>query len=218
MRLRRRGEKLEPTAKDPAKRAAGATKPDQATIKGKIVEFVWHLKKQGYSEQTIKTYMANLERLLKRGANLLDGESVKDVIAQQESWSTTTKHVAVTSYAAFTTFNGIAWSPPSYKPQTKLPFIPLESEIDALIASADKRLSTILQLLKETAMRIGEACKLKWIDIDLANNVVTVNNPEKTVIHECSEFRASLQPCSTHYPKQRITCLEKPMPEMPQQT
>ncbi len=28
-------------------------------------------------------------------------------------------------------------------------------------------------------MRIGEACKLKWIDADLQRNIITVNDPEK---------------------------------------
>ena len=37
----------------------------------------------------------------------------------------------------------------------------------------------MLQLLKETAMRIGEAGKLRWIDVNFENNTVTVNDPEK---------------------------------------
>jgi len=37
--------------------AAGATSTTNvsADLKGKIIEFLWHLKKEGYSEQTIKT-------------------------------------------------------------------------------------------------------------------------------------------------------------------
>jgi integrase len=37
----------------------------------------------------------------------------------------------------------------------------------------------MLQLLKETGMRIGEACRLKWIDVDIEHKTVTVNQPEK---------------------------------------
>jgi integrase len=40
-------------------------------------------------------------------------------------------------------------------------------------------MATLLQVLKETGMRIGEAWKLKWIDVDTVNNVIAVNNPEK---------------------------------------
>ena len=38
----------------------------------------------------------------------------------------------------------------------------------------------LLQLLKETGMRIGEALALRWIDVDLERYVVLVNNPEKS--------------------------------------
>jgi integrase len=37
---------------------------------------------------------------------------------------------------------------------------------------------TFLQLLKETGMRCGEACRLQWTDIDFENNTVRVM-PEK---------------------------------------
>jgi integrase len=55
------------------------------------------------------------------------------------------------------------------KPKTnfsrKLPFIPKEEEeLDSLIAGSQKKLSTFLQLLKETGMRSGEATRLKWTD------------------------------------------------------
>lgn len=60
-----------------------------------------------------------------------------------------------------------------------MPFIPLESELDALIAASGKKTATILQLLKETGMRSGEARRLSWTDVDLERLVVSVNSPEK---------------------------------------
>ncbi|KPV62902.1 MAG: Phage integrase family protein [Candidatus Bathyarchaeota archaeon BA2] len=42
----------------------------------------------------------------------------------------------------------------------------MEKEIDALIAGCGKRVAASLQLIKETGMRIGEAWRLRWIDID----------------------------------------------------
>jgi len=87
--------------------------------------------------------------------------------------------VAHQPYAIFASINGITWKPPKYKADRKLPFIPLESEIDALISSSGKKMSSILQLLKETGMRIGEACRLKWVDVDLEHDTITVNAPEK---------------------------------------
>jgi integrase len=164
------------------KQAAGATKTEKkdiATAKGKLVEFAWHMKKQGYSHLTIEKYIEYLKILMNRGANLFDPESVKEVMAQQQTWSKSTKCTVVAAYNAFTSFNGIIWNPPRYEFERKLPFIPLESEIDALIANSNKKMATLLQLLKETGIRIGEALRLKWINVDLENNTITVNTPEK---------------------------------------
>lgn len=74
---------------------------------------------------------------------------------------------------------GISWNPPSYSQTQKLPFIPLESEIDSLIAGVGTKASTLLQLLKETGMRIGETSGLRWVDIDEKRNTITINSPEK---------------------------------------
>jgi len=40
-------------------------------------------------------------------------------------------------------------------------------------------MAAFLQLLKETAMRSGEAKRLEWTDIDFEKSVVTLNKPEK---------------------------------------
>lgn len=60
----------------------------------------------------------------------------------------------------------------------QLPFIPLEKEIDELIAGCGKKVAVSLQLLKETGMRIGEAWKLRWIDIDEERRTIRCR-PEK---------------------------------------
>jgi len=161
------------------KRAAGATKLSEAEIKGKIVEATWRLKKDGYSNSTIYSYSKYLRLLVKYGANLDDPESVKETIATRESWGPASKIMAVAAYTFFASINDIRWDPPKYAPKRTLPFLPLESEIDALISAGGRKLATTLQLVKETGMRIGEACKLKWIDVDLEHNTVTVNDPEK---------------------------------------
>jgi integrase len=61
----------------------------------------------------------------------------------------------------------------------KIPFIPNEADIDALIAGAPTSVATFLQLLKETTMRSGEAVRLQWKDIDLEKRIITLNEPEK---------------------------------------
>jgi integrase len=47
------------------------------------------------------------------------------------------------------------------------------------MAGCGPKTSVLLQLLKETGMRMGEALRLKWVDIDFERRVVIPNEPEK---------------------------------------
>ena len=160
--------------------AAGATTTlpkDPEIIKGKIVEYSFWLLKQAYAKPTIQGRTKLLKRLLKVGADLHDPESVKETIAKQE-WSIGRKANAVDAYTTFLQMQGAKWTPPVYRKVRKIPFIPTEIETDQLIAGCNKRMATFLQLLKETAVRCGEACLLSWTDIDLVNCSIRVT-PEK---------------------------------------
>lgn len=161
------------------KQPARGTKTTEADVKGRMVAFMWELKKQGLKERTIRTYHCYLETMKKRGANLLDPESVKEAIANQK-WSENTRTLAISAYSKFLEVMGGTWKPPKHRKVRKLPFIPLESELDQLISGAYKKLATFLQLLKETAIRSGEAWRLKWTDIDLKRGTITLNEPEKS--------------------------------------
>jgi integrase len=136
------------------------------------------MQKEGYAEATSSRRIRMLKTLTNKGANLLDPESLKVTLAKQQHWSTKTKEIAVETYSCFLKMQGITWEPPKYKSIRKLPFIPIEEEINSLISGSNKKTSTFLQLLKETGMRSGEAFILKWIDFDLANRTVNIT-PEK---------------------------------------
>jgi integrase len=116
--------------------------------------------------------------LVRRGADLFNPESVKATIMFQQ-WSNSTKAQIIAAYKRFAVLNHISWTPPKCKIVRKLPYIPLEKDIDELIASCGKKLSTVLQLLKESGMRIGECLRLDWDDIDLEQRTIVINNPEK---------------------------------------
>jgi integrase len=162
------------TVKPPKDGLAGAT----ANIKGKVTEYIWWMQKQGYSEATVKLHISALRTLVARGANLWDSESVKEVIAKQ-AWSDARRSNVINVYTLFLKKNGLQWEKPKCKVSQKIPFIPTEQELDSLIAGSGKKTSTFLQLLKETAMRAGEARRLEWKDIDLERRLVTLNYPEK---------------------------------------
>ena len=153
--------------------AAGAT----VTVNAKT-EFTEQLQRDGYSMDTIRQCAQYLNQFEKKGVNILQPEQVKAFIAQQK-WQTHSKATAAVMYGIFVKHMHLQWTPPRYKYDQKLPFIPTEKEIDDLIAGAGKRTSILLRILKETGCRLTEALRIKWTDIDFAKGTVTINNPEK---------------------------------------
>jgi integrase len=149
-----------------------------ATAKGKVLELCIYMERQNYSNETIRLNRIALKVLQERGANLFEPESVKDVMSKQ-TWSSNRKRNVINAYSMFLKLNKMTWEPPRCTVAESIPFIPTEQEIDALISAAPKKLSAFLLLLKETAMRRGEAKQLEWIHIDAERNTVILNEPEK---------------------------------------
>jgi integrase len=106
-------------------------------------------------------------------ANLRDPEAVKATITKQ-TWKGQTKKKFVNSYHALVKYLGITWTKPHITTETKIPFIPTEAEIDQLIASCGKHTATLLQMLKETGIRISEATKLTWTDLSTEQRTINI--------------------------------------------
>ena len=166
--------------KEIEKKTAGETaKSKTATnLKGELVNYAWWMNKNGYAKTTIRLNTTILRLLTERGAQLFNSDSIKEVIAKQE-WSNSRKHSAIATYTLFLKMYRQTWEPPRCKVSRKLPYIPTEKEIDSLIVGCGPKLGTFLLLLKETAMRKGEAFRLLWKDIDFERRTITLNNPEK---------------------------------------
>jgi integrase len=153
------------------------TKLDPETMKGLLIRYMAWLEKEGYDENS--SYPKLMKMLVNRGANLLDPENVKSLIARQP-WKDSVKALAVQAYNIMAKMLNIQWAPPKYKRQETLPWIPEESELDQLIASCkSRRMAAFLQTLKETFADPGEALRLRWIDVDASNGVITINRPVK---------------------------------------
>ncbi len=150
---------------------------DTSAANGKIVEYEFWMLKQGYAKSTIFCRGKILKRLVNLGACLFDPETIKEVLAKQ-SWSPGRKEYVVETYSNFLTMAGGKWDPPKYRRIEKIPFIPTEQEIDQLIAGCGEKTAALLQSLKETGMRVGEAWNLKWTDIDFVNTTLSIT-PEK---------------------------------------
>jgi len=160
-------------------------------LKGKLVEFAWWMKKEGYKESTITGRIQVLQRLLRLGADLYNPDSIKEVIAKQEHWSDGRKANVIYAYTLFANWLGIKWVPPKCSVEEKLPWIPLERELDDLISGCSLQISCFLQLLKESAFRAGEAFILRWQDVDFATGIITLNTPEKR--SKPRQFKASIR-------------------------
>jgi len=171
---------------------AGAT----LDVKGCLVNYEAKMIMNGLKSRTILGRLNVLRLLMKRGVNLLDPVSVfkaidhakrydhatKDLLDKE--WTDGSKNNAAQAYKTFCEAVGIQiskdinfnkWS----KRQQKLPWIPLEKEIDALIAGCSRKIAAFLQLLKEVWCRSGEAWRLEWKEVDPEHNVITINAPEK---------------------------------------
>lgn len=48
-----------------------------------------------------------------------------------------------------------------------------------LIADCGKRTTTLLSVIKDSGVRLGEATKLQWTDIDEKAQTIRINDPEK---------------------------------------
>ena len=165
---------------EPVKREAQRESTTQtANIEGKIIEFLWHLKKQGRTDDTIRNRKYMLGILVKFGANLFDPEDVKDKIARYPNWGVSSKAQGVECYSSFVEFLGLTWKPPKYKPAEKLSFIPLEKELDTLIHSSGRIVGAFLQGLKDTGADPGELAGLKWVDVNYQSKTVSINHPVK---------------------------------------
>jgi integrase len=152
------------------------TLPLPAQINQIIFEFLIEQRKDGRAEETIRTRIQALKQVA-RACDILYPEVVKGYLANCK-WSNKTKVKFVDTYSAFLKYRRMTWTPPKYRVISKIPYVPTEMEIDILISACGKTTSTVLLTLKETGIRIGELCQLKWTDLDGERKTLNIT-PEK---------------------------------------
>ena len=150
---------------------------DQATAKGKILELLWQLEKDGRKPGTIQNYRKWLSYVLKNNVDLFNPEDLKSFLAKS-SLKDSTKANIVAIIDVWLGFAGLSWKPPRYLSESEIPFIPTEQELDQLITAAGKKVAVFLQLLKETGARCGEIASLKWTELDFQQRSIRIK-PEK---------------------------------------
>lgn len=130
------------------------------------------MKKNGLAQCTIEASMERLGRLGKL-CNLDEPEEVKGILATV-TWKNSTKQNMAQIYSGYLKHIGKTWNEPKYKRESTVPYIPTEQELDAIINSGSPKTATFLQFLKETGARMGEAQRVKWIDIDAQRKTVYI--------------------------------------------
>jgi integrase len=124
-------------------------------------------------EVTAYSYCKRLKVLMKLG-DINSPDRIKTLICTYNV-SETRKELLTNAYDYYVQFKGLTWIKPRFTREDVPIFLPLESELDALIANTRSKMSTYLQLLKETGADAGEAWKLRWLDINLTNKTLAIS-------------------------------------------
>jgi len=144
--------------------------PPNADYKNGILTTLWEMKKDGKADETIKNVGKSLFRLAKL-CNLNNPEAVKTFIAtfnRKDGY----KRALCYAYDCYVKTNGLTWKKPKYWVASKLPRIPLESQINLIISKSSLKLSTAISISKDTGLRPVECMNLRLRDIDLTKGAV----------------------------------------------
>jgi integrase len=145
---------------------------------GRIAQYEWKCRKRGLQQNTIELRKYHLARLVEKGADLNNPETVETVLAINE-YPIATKWLLVNAYRSYCRMFNVQWEPIKVKYQPKMPYIPTQEECHIFIGGLSRTVSILCRLLLETGCRIGEAHKIEWTDINEENCTIAINHPEK---------------------------------------
>jgi len=152
---------------------AGPTTRQTGPIKARIFKTLWTLKKNGYSEDTLKAKGHRL-RYLAKHVNLDDPEVVKGYIASRPDWSNSYKQGVAYAYNSYVEANGLQWTLPRFRIEDRLPRIPTEERINQVIVRARGKYVLVFSILRDTGMRPIELERTRTRDVDLERGIITV--------------------------------------------
>ena len=142
------------------------------TVKSKIFEVLWNLKKSGYSKSTIKNRQKMLWFLCKH-CDLDDPESVKEFIASLEH-SSAWKKVLSNTYNSYAKYYGLHFDKPRYKEVPKLPKIPLEEHINYIILNSSRKYASAFSIIRDSGIRPIECARIEVRDIDFNKKTINI--------------------------------------------
>jgi len=134
-----------------------------------IFNVLWDMKKRGLAYDTIRNVDKALSALSKV-CDLQDPEFVKTTIAQFDSEGY--KRNLAYAYTKYANYYKLEWEKPNYWQPRKIPKIPLETQIEAIISIACQKTATAIAISKDTGIRPIELCNLITEQIDLERGIV----------------------------------------------
>jgi integrase len=151
---------------------------NSSLYKNDLTPFLWDLKKRGYKETTIVQNYAKILKHLMKNCDVNNPDSVLAFLATKDI-SEGRKELMADCYANYCRWKRIPFVKPRYRRIDRLPMIPLEKDIEALIAALPKKVGIFTRTIYETGARCGEIWALKWVDVDFQNTALMINKPEK---------------------------------------
>jgi len=136
----------------------------------KILNVLWELKKKGRADDTIKNVSKCLYVLAKH-ANLDNPDAVLTFVATYDR-NTGYKRNLIMAYEHYVKLHGFTWTKPKYLEAHKIPKIPLEAKIEAIMANAPLKLSTAIAISRDTGLRPVELMRITFRDLDLQNGAI----------------------------------------------
>jgi len=82
------------------------------------------------------------------------------------------KRNLIMAYEHYVKLHGLTWTKPKYHENAKMPKIPLEAKIEAIMANAPLKLSTAIAISKDTGLRPVELMRTTLRNLDLQNGAI----------------------------------------------
>jgi integrase len=141
-----------------------------------ILQHALWMTREGYKNSTIKSTVKTLKAVSNR-CNINNPTELKTYLATA-TYTPNRKHKIICDANRLYRQLGIKWERPRSRPVETPTFLPIEEEINQLIGGLGPKLAAFMMTVKDTYARAGEVFNLKWTDLELNTNTVSIT-PEK---------------------------------------
>jgi len=142
-----------------------------------LEEYEGYLKKQGLMPSTIEGYVRKIKSLINAGVNISNENSVKEYLASRGDTldKGTKRNIVHAVQNLFLMLYDLEWkNKPKYKREKKTPLKPDEELLLKIVDRIPGKYRPFCKMTMETGSRPIELWNLKWNDVDLVNQNVSI--------------------------------------------